>query len=203
MSKKCLCTHGAVIVLIALISGCATSLQPLATKEVRTDVADVEGAWIVEDSNLVAYKKGATLKISRQTVGMYDLQVTQDDKTKGWDCETIALNNTIFVDIFPQKTEQDDEPERALQIGTHAIFILRRDATSLSLVGFDHTKLDKAALDEKLVASSPRNDRLVFIADTKRLQDFFAKHGVECAQQYPLLVLKKLASPNKTSTKTP
>lgn len=117
-------------------------------------------------------------------------------QTTGWDCETITLNKTIFVDIFPQKTEQDDEHERVLQIGTHAIFALRREESSLSLVGFDHAKLDKAASDEKLVVPSPRNDRLVFIAETERLQEFFAKHGVECLQQFPTLVLKRPNPPN-------
>ncbi len=193
MRRTRLCSLGIIVVLTSLIcTGCATSLQPLATKDVRTDVADVEGAWIVENSTLDACEKGAILTISRLSVGRYDVRVTRDGKTTGWDCETVMLNKTMFIDMFMQKTEQDDEPERVLQIGTHAIFVLRRDETSLSLVGFDHTKLDKAAHDEKVVAPSPRNDRVVFVADTVRLQEFFAKHGVECAQPEPSVVLKRL-----------
>lgn len=203
MKKTSLFALGAVIVLTAFISGCATSLQPLATQETRTDVVDVEGSWVVEESTLAACRKEATLRIQRQTIGTYDLQVTQDGKTTGWDCETLTLNKTMFIDIFPQKTEQDDTHERVLQIGTHAFFILRRDATSLSLVGFDHAKLDKAALDEKLAVPSPRNERLVFIADTERLQKFFAKHGGECAQSFPMLVLKRRAVPKSDSQKAP
>ena len=174
---------------LVVICGCATSLQPLATKETRTDVAEIEGNWIVESSQLSACRKGSQVRITRRDVGLYEVRTTQDGFTTDWDCESLTLAKTVFVDLFQRKKLEDDEPEHVVQIGTHAIFILNRDARHLILTGFDQSKLDRMALDDRVAVASPRNNRNVFVADSKRLQDFFAEQGLDCALPEPSIVL--------------
>lgn len=67
-----------------------------------------------------------------------------------------------------------------MRIGTHAIFVVEHKADRLCLIGFDVQKLEKLATADKLLAPSPRNDRNLFVADTKRLQAFFAQHARAC-----------------------
>lgn len=184
------CLAGFAWLGLFVISGCATSIQPLATKETRTDVAEIEGNWIVESSQLSACRRGAHVRITRRDIGLYEVRTTQDGVTTAWDCESLTLAKTVFVDLFRQKKLEDDDPEHVLQIGTHAIFILNRDSRRLTLTGFEQSQLDRLAINERVAVASHRNNRNVFVADSKRLQDFFAEHGLECALSEPSIVLK-------------
>lgn len=178
-------------------SGCATSLQPLASKDVRVDFPEIAGNWVVKESNLAACQKGAAVKIVRLGVGRFDVETKQDGKNAGWDCETIQLGKLKFVDIYAQPTVADEEPEASLRIGTHAIFLIEHANDEVRLIGFDLGKLEQLGLAEQQLVASPRNDRNVFVADTKRLQAFFAKHASACAQKGPTLVLTRNRPPTK------
>jgi hypothetical protein len=101
------------------------------------------------------------------------------------------LDKTVFVDLLPRHEPDADRLEDALLIATHVIYVLRKDEQGLALHGFDHGKLDALAMKEKLVVASPRNERIVFIADSKRLQEFFRDHGSSLQQKEPLVVLKR------------
>jgi hypothetical protein len=173
------------------LSGCATSLQPLDTNDVRADVVDITGDWIVKSSLYESVKSGSTLRVVRRGVGLYDVRLKQVDATSRWHAATVKLGDTTFVDLFPEFEADTEKPEGILVIATHVIFVIQKTEQGLNLCGFDHTKLDSAAIEERVAVSSPRNQRLVYVAEPKRLQEFFAKHGPADLQKNPVVVFNR------------
>jgi hypothetical protein len=180
-------------ILSALIAsaGCATSIQPLATPEVRTDVAGIAGDWIVERSLYQGLSTEARIRIVRRTVGRYDFEITQNGETSSWDGDAILLGKTMFADLVPHFEAEAEKAQDLLMIATHVFFIMEREEQTLKLYGFDHSRLDPLAQKEKLAVASPDSHRLVFIAESKKLQEFFQEHGAEFQRKDPVVILKK------------
>ncbi len=190
-SWKRLVPAALVVSAMAFCSGCATSLQPLVTAEVRTDVAEISGNWIVESSNYSSVQAGSKLRIKRRGVGSHNVEIDQSGEKSSWHADTVKLGDAIFVDLFPDFEADTEKPEGFLIIATHAFFVIQKKDQDLQLFGFDHGQLDVRAVEEHVAVSSPRNQRLVFTAEPKRLQEFFAKHGPPNLQKKPNIVFKK------------
>lgn len=176
---------------MAAASGCATSLQPLVTSEARTDVPEISGKWVVETTRDASLKGDAKVRIERRGVGSHYVEIDQAGVKSAWHADTVKLGETVFVDLFPEVEADSEKPEGLLIIATHVFFLLERTDEGLKLYGFDHGKLDSLALEERVAVSSPRNHRIVFVAEPKRLQDFFAKHGQAQMQKLPFFTFKK------------
>ena len=179
------------IAVLLSISGCATSVQPLATPDVCTDVAVIDGEWIVELSKFGALEAGAKLKVIRRAVGCYDVQITQADVTTSWDGNAVLLGKTVFVDLVPVIDPDGDTLQESLLLAAHAIFVLHKNEKELTLHGFEHNKLYPLAYKEHLIAAPDRSHRTVFVADSPQLQKFFQQHGQSLEVKEPIIVLKR------------
>jgi len=182
---------GFAIFAAVALAGCATSIQPLATQDVATDVASIAGEWIVDRSHFPALKQEAAVHIIRRGVGIYDFEITQAGKTTNWDGDAIKLGDKIFADVVPNFEAEGSNLEELLLIATHAIFVMENDENSLKLYGFDHARLDPLAVKERLAVASSAKERLVFTADPKKLQAFFKEHGPALQNKEPAIILKK------------
>jgi hypothetical protein len=176
-----------------MISGCATSLQPLVSQEARVDVPEIAGQWTIESSRYSSVKSGSKVRIERRGMGSHYVEIDQDGEKSSWHADTVKLGETIFVDLFPDFEADTEKPEGILVIATHVFFVIQKEGQELKVYGFDHAKLDIQAIEEGVAVASPRNQRLVFVAESKRLQEFFAKHGAAHRQEAPVLVLEKSA----------
>lgn len=171
--------------------GCATSLQPLGTADVRTDVAGIAGEWTVERSLFQGLSSEARIRVHRRGAGMYDFAITQKDETTTWDADAVQLGRTVFADLFPHFEPDGEKPQDLLLIATHVFFVMESEGETLKFYGFDHARLDPLAVKEKLVMTSPDKHRIIFDADSKKLQQFFEEHGPALRQKDPAIILKK------------
>jgi hypothetical protein len=190
------CCRGVRFTVLSLLAsiaclGCATSLQPLVSADVRTDVTGITGRWVLEQSNTSTIEVGAKLRIDRRGLGSHHVEIDQAGEKSSWNADTLKLGETIFVDLFPDFESDTEKPEGILIIATHVFMVVRMNKNSLELYGFDHANLDAQAIKENVVVPSPRNNRLVFTAAPERLQEFFAKHGAANLQKQPTLIFKK------------
>jgi len=174
-------------------AGCATSLQPLVSSEVRADIAEISGQWTVQDSLHGSIKTGSTLVIQRRGVGSHYVELDQAGEKSSWHADTVKLGDSVFVDLFPDFESDPDKPEGIQIIATHVFYMIQKTGQELKVYGFDHSKLDPLATEERVAVPSPRNQRLIFVAEPKRLQEFFEKHGAANLQKAPVLVFKKVA----------
>lgn len=189
-SRRLFCLLLAISGLVTGV-GCATSVQPLATSEVAADDKGIAGDWTVERSHYPALTKDATIRIMRRGVGIFDVEITQAGKTTNWAGDSIKLGDRLFADIVPNFEAEGSNLEELLLIATHVIFVLEADEQSLRLYGFDHARLDPLAVKEGLAVASSAKERLVFIADSRKLQAFFKEHGSVFQNKEPVIVLKK------------
>lgn len=75
--------YGLCVLGTVALSGCASSLQPLGSKDVRVDVPGMAGEWVVKESIFVACRKGTQVKIVRLSAGRFDVITKQEGTIAG------------------------------------------------------------------------------------------------------------------------
>jgi hypothetical protein len=183
------------VALLATAIGCATSIQPLASEAVLTDLPGIEGKWVVSHSPYLFLKKGAQIGVTRCSVGRYEVEFEQNGKTARWHADAVLLEKAIYLDLFPNVETDRDAPELALQVSTHVILALSQNESTLKLYTFDIVQLERLAAEQGLTVPISNGDgngaRVVFIADAGKLQAFFRKHGPALRSTAPTFVLER------------
>lgn len=183
-----------VAMATVVLSGCANTLQPLGSKDVRVDIPHLSGNWIVSETSLLQTLNDARVKIARSDTGLYTATLTEEGQVSTWNCQTLKLNETTFVDLVPLLDAVDDQQRAAdmLTLTSHVVLALEVDGDQIKLFGFDHGKLDVIAMNEGLVLESSVNNRVIYIAKTSKLQQFFGTTGAAHLQKTrPVLTLKR------------
>jgi hypothetical protein len=189
-----LCARICVGTLIAALVGCANTLQPLATAEVRVDLPHVEGEWRVGETTIAPSLQDARVKIHRRGTGSYELTLTEENQKSTWSCDTVKLGTTTFVDLAPHLEAVEDQQGAAdmLTLASHVILAVEQSGDEIRLFGFDHSKLDTIASQQGIAIDSATNRRLLYVGKTKALQEFFGTTGAKYVQRAaPVLVLQR------------
>lgn len=184
--------------VLALMTGCAASLHPLASNDIRTDTPDLAGAWRVEaPRDFPALKSGTICTVKHFGKGMYNVQVdTVDGKTTTWEASVVRLDEFLYLDVQPDLKELKGRPEEFLTTRLHGIFLLEVKNDELLLVGFHQNDLHQMAQESGVTTTAGPGSKHHFLTgDTPKLQEFFRKYGAELAQQESqAIVLKRTAA---------
>jgi hypothetical protein len=195
--------------LLPLLSGCAASLHPLASNDIRTEAPDITGTWRVEEPrDFPALKPGTICTAKRFGKGMYNVQMaTVDGKSTAWEASVVRLGDDLYLDVQPELKELKGRPEEFLTTRLHGIFLLEVKHDQMALTGFHQNDLHDAAREAGVFTTAGPGSKHHFLAsETPKLQEFFRKYGAEIAQQQSqAIVLKRVpekATPSP-ATKTP
>ena len=173
MKKRNLIAVGAAAILLA---ACIPSVNPFYTdKDVVVD-PHLVGEW---------QEKGNTndpdvWKFEQLTNKVYQLTVTEKDKTGSFSARLFKLKQEQFLDLVPNDcnyaSNQSDLVAFSMFPG-HLLMRVRQIEPELKFAGCDYEWLQKfLEKNPKALAHHIESDRVVLTADTRDLQKFVLKH---------------------------
>jgi len=157
------------------LTGCIQpSLKPLFhEKDVFFD-PNLVGIWTPSDSN-------ETWEFSKlPDANAYKLVITDDGKTGTFAAGLGKIDNNLFLDVFPNgENKNDNDWYREHLLGMHSFMLVRQIEPTLQIALVDGEKVAKIIkADPNAVGHIKNDDRIILTADTNDLRDFVIDYGV-------------------------
>ncbi len=168
---------GVVMFYIAAIflMGCVQpSLKPLFNEDEIFYEPNLVGTWKAVDSNDVwEFSK-------MENADAYKIFVTEDGKEGTFVAGLGAIENNLFLDVFPDtENEQDNDFYKQHILGMHSFILVKQIEPQLQLAMIDSEKVAKIIkADPDAVEHIKNDDRIILTADTNDLQDFVICYGL-------------------------
>ena len=168
-----------VFVLGVLLAGCVPSLHPLYTpKDVVYDPKLV-GVWADPNSN-----DSGTWEFRPAEPNSYTMVFTDKDKKIGsFGVHLVKLDNTLFLDVFPNDPNMPQNGYYQLHLlPVHTFMKVDQIEPRLKLRFMDVDKFTKRleknpALLKHEIIQQGADKKVVLTASTKELQEFMRKHA--------------------------
>ena len=160
--------------LAVLLGGCVLSLHPLYTEKDLIFEEKLLGTWAKNDSK-------ETWQFKRANGNKYyKMTYTDGEGKKGhFDAGLGKLNNTMFLNIFPQEPELKENDFYKFHIlRVHSFIKIEQIEPTLKMRMMDPDKMkEMLENDPNLIKYEIVQDRLVLTAPTKELQEFMKAHA--------------------------
>ena len=166
----------AFYLLAVVLGGCVQpSLHPLFTEDEAFFDPNLSGVWKAADSN-------ETWHFSRfEDKDCYKLVVTQKDGKKGTFLAGLGeLQNNLFLDVLPLESgEKGIDLYQQHLLGAHSFMKVSQMRPTLKITIVESGKVDKIIkADPNIVKHETVDDRFILTAETKELQRFVIKCGI-------------------------
>ncbi|HEU4365891.1 MAG TPA: hypothetical protein VFT13_10570 [Candidatus Krumholzibacteria bacterium] len=157
----------------ATLTGCyVQSLHPLYSD--RTSIFDpaLIGTWVAEEDDEFVFTLEDT------TRGVYTLVCDESGATARFQAVLAEMDETLFLDIFPEEPDNDNGFYRDHLMRVHSILKLELTADTLSVFDFDAEWLSTLAAEKKLALPHVLMDGAVLLTGTTgELQTFVRKYA--------------------------
>jgi hypothetical protein len=158
-------------VVCATLTGCyVQSLHPLYSD--RTSIFDpaLIGTWVAEEDDEFMFTLEDT------TRGVYTLVCDESGATARFQAVLAEIDETLFLDIFPEEPANDNGFYRDHLMRVHSILKLEQTADTLAVYDFDAEWLSTMAAEKKLALPHVLLDGAVLLTGTTdELQAFVRK----------------------------
>ncbi|MFO7938754.1 MAG: hypothetical protein R6U66_03285 [Bacteroidales bacterium] len=193
--KKTRTRHGfkssiflSIALVIALLSGCVVSLNPLYQEEdVLTDTR-LEGKWlnIGEDNE--------TWHFLPDKEKSYRLVHTEDTNRAEFKVHLLKLNGNYFINLYPEKLSIDNSLYDMHFVRVHSFFRVDFQEKHLALYMFDidWMKNVQDSANIKLDIQMKEEDYALITSDTDELQKFVKEFVTDTASFEDPILLKKI-----------
>ena len=167
MSRCCL-----MLGLVLLLSGCVPSLHPLYTDKDLVFKPWLVGIWggkEGQDQDLWIFEKSAE--------NAYTLTILEKGVAAKFDAHLLLLEETLFLDIFPQQPVHPHGYYAAHLFRAHSFYKVTLREDSLRLAFLDPDWLKKTLEESKVqIAHEQMEDNILLTASTRELQKFVLKY---------------------------
>jgi len=181
-----------ILIMIAVLSGCLTSLHPLFTIKDLVFEPKFTGKWVGDkDGDTVLYEKGSaqsfrdlpeTLQGSADKAYMVTI-IGRDKSRYKYFAFLVKIGNGLYFDYYPADVEQQreyDDSYREQFIKMHSFYRVKLHTEMSMLISefddsFLHNLIDKKQIR---IQHETRFDGSYFItASTEELQQYVMKYG--------------------------
>lgn len=170
--------------LAAILGGCipVMSLHPLYTDQDLVFEEKLLGTWIDDSNNIWEFKD------PNEQGKIYELIVVDDEGKKGsFAAHLVKLQNTLFLDVYPNKLPcKSQDPEDMqwsynafLTVGVHTFMKVNSTEPQLKMQLTDDDELKKLLNEDPNAVEHTwlEDGKLVLTASTKELQAFVLKYA--------------------------
>jgi len=180
----------ALVALALLASGCWTlSIDPLYTTNTLVLQDGLLGIWgDPEDST-----SGTWTFLPVEEEKAYRLVIEEPDKPDGvFEVHLVRLGEYLFMDLFPEEPESDNEFYVAHVIPAHSIWKISLQGHVLVVDVLDPEWLKKNIGDGKIdLKHLERSGTIVLTAPTAELQEFVQEYAEEAFTGDPLVMQRR------------
>jgi hypothetical protein len=156
------------VCLLLIFAGCiVTSIHPFYTEDVTIFDKNLVGEWIGEDED-------GSLIFTQDGEKKYKLFLKEEEDTLRFEVHLFKLQNRLFLDLYPQSREKDDETFWGLHfLALHSILFVKQIEPALQLAPLGQQWLKNQIKSDSLcIAHETIGDRLILTASSKELQNF-------------------------------
>jgi hypothetical protein len=173
--------------IITVMSGCITSLNPLYTDKDIIFKKELIGTW--QDS-----KTNESWTFEKWEENGYKLVHKEEGEQATFRAVLVKIGDYMFLDLYPMETASKNSLKQMHQFPVHSFSKVTLSGNSLSLEMLNPEWLDKGLATESLqVQHSKTSDgRIILTATTSELQSFMLAHAsMKEAFDEPLALTKK------------
>lgn len=178
--------HFITAALIAMLSGCIPSLNPLYTDKDLIFKSELIGTW-------TAIKSKETWTFEKKSDKKYKLIHSEKNNQATFEAHLVKIGDFLFLDIYPGDFKSDNYLYQAHLYPVHTFSKIKIESDKLTIVMFDPSWLEEGIEKKQIDVEhvKPSGGTILLTASTENLQKFVLQHANNENAFQDALILKK------------